>query len=181
LKSALPNPPVIFLDRNHGLLIREILLRVKLSVVSHKDLGWHPDMPDVNIIRECAARNYVILSGDKSMERVPEERQAIIDGKCKVFMFGDTDKTRTEDWVASVLIGRQRILDIIRKTEGPLFVTIKPCRTIGHVGNVRFVEKAGGRWLAEGETAPPPLELEHTTGPMRPHRKQQGEFDFSKS
>jgi hypothetical protein len=73
--------------------------------MSHKDMGWHPDMPDVSIIRECAARNFIILSGDKSMERVPEERQAIIDGKCKVFMFDDSNKTRTEDWIASVLIG----------------------------------------------------------------------------
>ena len=60
-----------------------------------------------------------------SMERVPEERQAIIDGKCKLFIFGDSDKTRTEDWIASVLIGRQRILDVVSKTRGPLFATIK--------------------------------------------------------
>jgi hypothetical protein len=158
-----------------------MLQRVSLDVLVHKDLGWHADTKDVVIIKECAARNFVILSGDRAMERVPEERQAIIEGKCKVFMFEDSHKTRTEDWIASILVGRRRILEIIAKTRGPLFVTIKPCRTSGHIGSVRFVEKAGGGWLAEGESTPVPLPaIEHAAGNLRSPKQQQGVFDFVK-
>lgn len=136
-------------------------------------------MKDVSIINECAARNYVILSGDKAMERVPEERQAIINGKCKVFMFENSDKTRVEDWVASVLIGRKRIMEIVGKTNGPLFVTIKPSRTVGHIGKPNFVEKAGGGWLAEGENPQvPELVIEHPAGTARPIKSQQANFNF---
>lgn len=156
-----------------------MLRRVDIHAVAHKDMGWAHDMKDVQIINECAVRNFTILSGDKSMERVPEERQAIINGKCKVFMFSDSDKTRMEDWVSSLLIGRERILEIIAKTKGPLFVTIKPCRVKGHIGTVNFVEKAGGGWLAEGEpaqiTIPP---IEHLPGKLRPPKEQQQGFQF---
>lgn len=171
MSDAQPNSPVFFLDRNHGLLIRDTLKRVGIQVVAHRDLAWKDDKTDVEIIRECAAKNYVILSGDKAMERVPEERQEIIKGKCKVFMFDDTGKTRTDDWIASVLVARQRIIEIIGKANGPLFVTIKPCRSIGHIGKPRFVEKAGGGWKADHltiEVASLPLE-----NPNQPKRSPQ--------
>jgi hypothetical protein len=175
LNIELPNSPVFFLDKNHGLLIREILRGVGLVVVAHKEMQWHPEMKDVQIINECASRNFVIISGDKAMSRVPEERQAIVSGRCKVFMFNDSDKTRTEDWIAALLVGRERILEIVTKTKGPLFVTIKPCRTTGHIGRVDFVEKAGGGWLLEDEkpepVAVPPIE--HLPGNLRPHKEQQ--------
>lgn len=147
--------------------------------MAHGDLGWAGAKKDVEIIKECAAKNYTILSGDKSMSRVPEERQAIIDGKCKVFMFEDSHKTRTEDWVASVLVGRERILDIIRKTNGPLFVTIKPSRSIGHIGYPDFIEKAGGGWrIDEKATLAPVIEVEHPK--QREHKPQQNRFEFPK-
>lgn len=171
LSDAQPNLPGIFLDKNHGLLIRKLLRQVGIQVFVHHDFGWNHDLSDVEIIRQCAQRNLVILSGDKSMERVPEERQEIINGKCKLFMFDNTGKTRTEDWIASVLIGRQRMMEIIWKTKGPLFVTVKPCRTFGHIGKPRFVEKAGGGWKSqEEEPRSVPFHLEH---PNQPKRKLQ--------
>jgi hypothetical protein len=177
LSDAQPNPPAIFLDKNHGNLIREMLRRVGVRVYAHRDLAWPEDKSDIEIIRECAQKNFVILSGDKSMERVPEERQEIINCRCKVFMFDDTGKTRTEDWVASMLVGRQRMMEIIWKTEGPLFVTIRPCRTIGHIGQPRFVEKAGGRWKTETEEPRPvPIQIEHPNQPKR--KPQQTTLDF---
>jgi PIN domain-containing protein len=130
-------------------------------------------MKDVQIIGECASRNWVIVSGDKSIERVPEERQAVINGKCKVFMFDDSHKTRTEDWIAAFLVGRERILEIVAKTKGPMFVTIKPSRARGHISAPRFVGKAGGGWLAENEPAPvatvsaAPRNVEHTPTQQR--------------
>jgi hypothetical protein len=160
-------------------MIREMLRQVGIRVVVHRDMGWRHDIPDVEIIQQCAQKNLVILSGDKSMERVPEERQEIINGKCKVFMFDDTGKTRTEDWIASVLIGRKRMMEIIWKTKGPLFVTIKPSRTIGHIGKPRFVEKAGGGWKTEQEESRPvPFQLEHPNHSKHKYKPQQANLDF---
>jgi hypothetical protein len=179
LRDAQPNSLVFFLDKNHGLLIRDMLRRVEVNAVAHKDMGWRHDMKDVEIIDQCAARNFIILSGDKSMERVPEERQAIINGGCKVFMFADSDRTRTEDWVSSVLIGRERMFEIVTKTRGPLFVTIKPCRVRGHIGAVDFISKAGGGWLAEGEAATVTVPaIEHLPGNMKPPKEQQSKFPW---
>ena len=71
-------------------------------------------------------------------QRVPEERKAVIDAKCKVFMFDDSHIIRTEDWAAAFLVGRGRIAEIVNKANGPFFVTLKPCTTRGHVGLPRF-------------------------------------------
>jgi len=177
LSDVQPNSPVFFLDKNHGLMIREMLRSVGIRVFAHKDFGWRHDLSDIEIIHQCAEKGYAIISGDKAMARVPHERQAIIDGKCKVFMFDDTGKTRTEDWIASILVGRQRLVEIVQKTNGPLFVTIKACRAKGHIGRPDFVEKAGGGWRSAEEVADiKPMALEHPNQPKA--RPQQGKFEF---
>jgi hypothetical protein len=174
LSDAQLNPTGFFLDKNHGNLIRDLMRRVRLQVFTHREFGWPGDKPDVEIIAECAARNLIILSGDKSIERVPVERQAVINGRCKVFMFDDSHITLTEDWLASLLVGRHKILEIISHTSGPLFVTIKPCHRSGHIGTPRFVKKAGGGWLPKGKSAAVPVSrMSHAQGPQRPLHSQQ--------
>jgi hypothetical protein len=141
-------------------------------------MNWLPNMHDVDWIKECGQMGLIILSGDKSIERVPEERQAVIDGKCKVFMFEDSDTTGTADWAASIVVAKQRIFDIATKASGPFFVTIKPCRVRGHISEPRFVAEAGGKWIPAGESQiVVPTPDEHKA--QRPTRKQQGEFSFA--
>jgi hypothetical protein len=129
----------------------------------------------LNGIAECAKHEWVILSGDKSIEEVPAERQAVIDGKCKVFMFDDTN-SKTEEWVAAILVGRERISQLVTNTDGPFFVTI---RKFGHshFSSPRFIEGTGGGWK------PKPLQPTPITPPpkkTRAVRKQQRElFDES--
>ncbi len=144
-----------FLDRTHGKLIRELLTSVGLQVTTHRTRAWAPSKPDAEWIAECGAFNWVIISGDKNIERIPEERQAVINGKCKVFVFDDSHITRTEDWAASFLVGRHRIVEIINKADGPFFVTLKPCRVRGHIGLPRFVSEAGGGWKKPEQTPAP--------------------------
>ena len=107
---------------------------------------WPDNKPDPEWIAECGSFRWVIISGDKAIERVPEEREAVINGRCKVFMFDDSHITRTEDWAASFLVARERIAEIVNKADGPFFVTIKPCKVRGHIGLPRFVSEAGGGW-----------------------------------
>jgi hypothetical protein len=154
-----------------------MLIRVGISVFNHRTMSWPDDKKDTEWIAECANYDWVILSGDKSIEKVPEERQAVIDGKCKVFMFEDSDKTITEDWAASLVIARKRIAEIITKTDGPFFLTIKPCRVSGHIGEPRFVTEAGGGWKAPEEIQTPP---EPAPAPPSPHHhSRQTTFTFA--
>jgi len=135
-------------------------------------------MLDTDIIAECGKQGWVIISGDKSIERVPEERQAVIDARCKVFMFDDSHVTRTEDWAASLLVGRHRLIEIAEKTDGPLFVTIRKCKVQGHVSQPRFIGLGGGGWkLIEPKV--PQANAEGLPLPKKPmRRQQQGELAF---
>lgn len=103
--------------------------------------------PDVEWIAECAKFDWVILTGDKSIEEVPAERQAVINGRCKVFMFEDSN-SKTEDWVAAIMVGRQRIIHLVEDSNGPFFVTI---RKFGHshFSLPRFIPGTGSGWKPE--------------------------------
>ena len=137
---------MLFLDRTHGNLIREKLPDFGFEVKACNRI-FPQTMTDVEWIAECAKQNWVILSGDKSIEEVPAERQAVIDGKCKVFMFDDTN-SKSEEWLASILVGRQRIIHLVENADGPFFVTI---RKFGHSHFTlpRFVAGTGAGWRPE--------------------------------
>jgi PIN like domain len=173
-----PKSTVFFLDKNHGLFIRDFLQALKIPVRVHKTLGWRAEMPDTEWIAECGKNNWVILSGDKKIETVPEERQAVIDAKCKVFMFDDSHQTTTHDWAASLAVARERILRLAAECDGPFFVTVKPCRSRSHISDPRFVTKAGGGWKI--------VELPRETKLEAPKqiaskKRQQHAFDFQES
>jgi hypothetical protein len=93
-------------------------------------------------------------------------------------MFDDTDLTRTEDWAASFLVARQRILEIASKAYGPLFVTLKPCRARGHVSQPRFICAAGGGWKPIEEQPTESPVLDGTSKPKRATKRLQTDFDF---
>lgn len=119
---------------------------MKLNVQWHSRFFAEEEL-DTVWIAHCAKENWVILSGDKSIEEVPEERQAVIDGKCKVFFFKDTNSL-TEEWAAAVIVGRRRILEIVERNNGPFFVTIdKFARS--HVSPVRYVGEGGPKAIQE--------------------------------
>ena len=136
-------------------------------------MGWPDNKPDAEWIAECGSFRWVVISGDKAIERVPEERQAVINGRCKVFMFEDSHTTRTEDWAASFIVARERIAEIVNKGNGPLFVTVRPCKVRGHIGMPRFIEKAGGGWRSPEQTpeqpAPPPAAELRDANPRQPN------------
>jgi hypothetical protein len=167
--------PTFFLDKNHGLLIRDFLGGLRIPVMVHRSFGWPPEMPDVDWIAACGRNDWVILSGDKKIELIPEERQAVIDAKCKVFMFDDSHKTTTHDWIASLVVARSRIFQLVTECNGPFFVTLRPCRSSGHVSEPRFVAKAGGGWRII-ETVPT-AKPQHA-GRSRPVKKQQMDLDL---
>jgi PIN like domain len=148
LSDEQPKSVVLFLDRTHGNLIYEKLPSFGFEVKACKRI-FPNTMPDVEWIAECAKENWVILSGDKRIAEVPAERQAVIDGKCKVFMFEDTN-SKSEEWLATVLVGRQRIMHLVQNADGPFFVTI---RKFGHshFSLPHFIPSTGAGWKPEGD------------------------------
>jgi hypothetical protein len=132
---------------------------------------YPPDFNDVDWIAECAKNNWIILSGNKEIEQVPVERQAVVDGKCKVFMFDDTN-SQTEEWVAAILVGRKRIVHLVENADGPFFVTIKKFGD-SHFSLPRFIPGSGAGWRpAQKEVVQAPPTTEAKVKPVTP----QGEL-----
>jgi hypothetical protein len=161
---------VFFLDRTHGDLIREKLADFGFEVRACGRI-FPKNMPDVDWIAECAKENWVILSGDKSIEEVPAERQAVINGKCKVFMFDDTN-SKAEEWLAAILVGRQRITHLVENSDGPFFVTIRKFG-YSHFSSPRFIPGTGAGWKPEQNK---PVQVPTQPKTKQKKRKQQIEI-----
>ena len=165
-----PNPIIFFLDRTHGKATRSLLARVGIAVVLH-DNYFPRDEKDPVWISRCGRENWVVLSGDKAIERIPENRQAVIDAKCKVLFFNDTN-SRAEEWAAAVIVGIKRLYEIIHKNNGPLFVTIdKQAR--GHISRVRFAVGGGPKPPAPGIADKPAQPTQTTIEDPKPIRTPQ--------
>jgi hypothetical protein len=134
-----PNP-TFFLDRTHGKIRRNLLTRVGLSVVLHSHY-FPPEEKDTVWLAKCGKENWIVLSGDKAIERVPENRQAVINAKCKVLFFNDSN-SRGEEWAAAVIAGRVRLFEIIERNNGPFCVTIEK-HARSHISSVRYAGDGG--------------------------------------
>lgn len=96
----------------------------------------HKYIDDPQWIKLCGENNWVIVSGDKRLETVPENRQAIIDARVKVFLLTDSNSF-PEVWAAAVIIGRYRMQEIIDGNTGPFFVNITK-RSDKHIERLRL-------------------------------------------
>jgi hypothetical protein len=154
--------PIFFLDRTHGKRTSQILQRVGMNVVLHSK--WFiQEARDPEWIAKCGLEEWIVLSGDKSIESVPENRQAVIDAKVKVFFFNDTSSL-PEEWAAAVIVGRPRIFDIIERNNGPFFVTIDK-NTRSHISSVRFVGSGGAKTAETGSPSEAPTAIEPSPPP----------------
>jgi hypothetical protein len=167
--------PIFFLDRTHGKHTRKLLERVGIAIVHHNDF-YAQDTKDTVWLKRCGEDNWIVLTGDKEIERVPENRQAAIDAKCKVFFFNDTN-SRGEEWAAAVIVGRKRLFEIIDKNNGPLFVTIdKSARS--HISQARFAGDGGPKPVLAAVQTSPSSDQPQPTPPTPEHSAQQKEIEF---
>jgi hypothetical protein len=166
--------PVFFLDRTHGKHTRNLLHRVDIRVVHHNDF-FPQETKDSTWIERCGRENWIILTGDKEIERVPENRQAVIDAKCKVLFFDDTN-SRGEEWAAAVIVGRKRLLEIVDRNNGPLFVTIQKYAR-SHISQVRFAGDGGPKPTEQAAAGPTPTSPDQPT-PQPEREPQQKSFRF---
>lgn len=83
----------------------------------------HKGVVDPDWIEKCGENNWIVITGDKRIETVPENRQAVINAKVKVFLLNDSN-TKPEVWAAAILLGQYKMQDIIDGTTGPFFATV---------------------------------------------------------
>ena len=91
---------------------------------------------DPEWIKLCGERNWIVISGDKRLETVPENRQAIIEANARVFLLMDSESL-PEEWAAAVIVGHERMREILDANHGPFFVNISK-RTGSHLARLRF-------------------------------------------
>ncbi|HEY6488625.1 MAG TPA: hypothetical protein VIY99_05835, partial [Terracidiphilus sp.] len=79
----------IFLDRTHGGRLVTLLRDLGFTVNPIKEVypnGKDQFVRDPDWIKLCGQNNWIVISGDKRLETVPENRQAVIDAKARVFL-----------------------------------------------------------------------------------------------
>jgi hypothetical protein len=103
----------------------------------------HQFVADPEWIKMCGEKNWIVVTGDKRIESVPENRQAVIDARAKVFLVNDSN-SYPEEWAAAVIVGHYKMQEIIDGNRGPFFVNIRK-RADGHIAKLR---------LPPGYTAP---------------------------
>jgi hypothetical protein len=129
----------IFLDRTHGKRMSEMLRRVGFTVHHIYDVypgTAHESVDDPVWIQLCGEKGWIAISGDKRLETVPENRQAVINARLKVFVLTDSN-SKPEVWAAAVIVGHFKMAEIIDGNDGPFFVNISK-RSDGHVAKLRL-------------------------------------------
>lgn len=116
-----------------------LLRRVGLTVKTIRQVfpkKQHELVKDPTWIAKCGKHGWIAVSGDKRLEKNVENRKAIIDAKCKVFVLTDSHSL-PEEWAAAVIVGRTKMENVIRKNDGPFFSSISK-RANSHVSHARF-------------------------------------------
>jgi len=129
----------IFLDRTHGKAMAAMLRRVGITVKTIYQVypkKKHQSIKDPQWIAKCGEKGWIAISGDKRIEKNVENKQAVIDAKCKLFLLTDTNSL-PEEWAAAIILGRDKISNVARKNDGPFLATISK-RSDSHVTNARF-------------------------------------------
>jgi hypothetical protein len=129
----------LFLDRTHGKRMGEMLRRAGFNVRPIYEVypeRAHDDIKDPEWIKLCGQNNWIAISGDKRLETVPENRQAVIDAKAKIFVLNDSN-SRPEVWAAAIILGHYRMADLIDGNDGPFFVSVGK-RADAHVTRLRL-------------------------------------------
>ena len=127
-------------------MLRRVGLKVK-TIYQVYPRKKHEGIKDPQWIAKCGKEGWVAISGDKRIERNIENKQAVIDAKCKLFLLSDTNSL-PEEWAAAIIVGREKMSSVIRKNAGPFLATIKK-RSDSHVTNARFPSAGGDTAGAE--------------------------------
>lgn len=96
----------------------------------------HDFVSDPEWIKLCGEKGWIAVSGDKRLETVPENRQAVIEAKARIFVLSDSNSP-PEVWAAAIIVGHYKMLDYLESNHGPFFVSVGK-RSDKHVSRLRF-------------------------------------------
>jgi hypothetical protein len=114
---------VIFIDRSlASKRLPEMLERMGFEVERHKDHFVH-DEDDDKWIPPVSARQWLILTGDKRLSKEPANIEAVLTSRAQVLVVTDSNSL-PEQWASAVIVGRQRIQELLDKNPGPTFINI---------------------------------------------------------
>jgi len=119
-------PPTLLLDENLSSAdIAAFLSRFpkEWRIELHTD-HFARGLSDVDVIRECGARGWVLVSCDDRIRFVPQNKAAVMQHRVRTFMFGKGNYQGVE-YAAALIVGRAQIINTIRKTAGPFFARIQ--------------------------------------------------------
>jgi hypothetical protein len=133
--SGLLDPlPVILLDENLSSSdIADELRRwdSDWQIELHQKHFPNPSTPDTEILEYCGKRNWILVSVDDRMRRVPDNRKAAETHRARVFCFPRCFPSGAE-YRAALTAGRHRILRLARKMPPPNFARITREGTVGY-------------------------------------------------
>jgi hypothetical protein len=78
--------------------------------------------PDPDWLRVIGSRGWAVFTADKAIETDPVNLSAAVDAKAKVFILDGNSSAL--HWCASILVGRERIYELIQDEPGPFFVNL---------------------------------------------------------
>jgi hypothetical protein len=107
-----------------------------MKIEVHAD-HFKPDEQDVNWIAECCKRDWVVITGDKRIVRVPYNRDAAIKHKAKLFLLADTS-TKGEEWAAAIIVGRRKMIRLAQFNDGPFYSNVGKA-TETHISEIRRI------------------------------------------
>lgn len=96
----------------------------------------HESVSDPEWIKLCGENGWIAVTGDKRIEYVPENRQAVIDAKLKVFLLSESNSP-VEVWAAAIIVGHYRMDELVDSNDGPFFVNVGK-RSDGHIARLRL-------------------------------------------
>lgn len=87
-------------------------------------------MNDVDLIRECGARGWALITCDDRIRYVPESKAAVLEHRVRAFMFGKGNYQGVE-YAAALIIGRPTMSKIIRTVPAPFIARVARDGDIG--------------------------------------------------
>jgi PIN like domain len=92
------------------------------EIERHKEHFRHDEADDV-WIPQVAARQWVILSGDKKLSKHTANIEAVRSACAQVILVTDSNSL-PEQWAAAMIMGRHKIAELLEKHSGPIFIQL---------------------------------------------------------
>ena len=116
----MPNfPRTIFIDRNSGgKTFRDILVSAGITVILHDDL-FNSQTPDEVWLKEVAAREYIVVTGDKDVTRRLLFLKQLVESRAYVFILYGLNGVSRQGKADCVLSALDKITELMKSGEPP--------------------------------------------------------------